>query len=408
MLETSPKASSYTLNKHILDTKVQEFINNNLNSNTTKIALKGSPFSTVTTKELISQIEAKQRCKHKLPTWFHTNNIYYPSKLNIEQTSSELTASYKSKIVKGNTIIDLTGGFGVDSYFFSKQFNKVTYCELNDALAAMAQHNFKELKATINVKHTNGLTYLSNSEAFYDCIYIDPSRRHDRKGKVFLLADCLPNVPENLDVLFKHTNTIMIKTAPLLDITAGSKELHHVKDIYIVAVNNEVKELLWVLEKNHTPPYTLKAINITKTENAEFSFTVAEEHQATVAYGLPETYLYEPNAAILKSGGFKMVAQANNLSKLEQHTHLYTASHLIKFPGRVFKIKSVQAYNHKFIKEKAFKKANITTRNFPESVAQIRKRCKITDGGDTYLFFTTTLDHQKIVIACNKLQESEL
>ena len=202
------------MNIDILNTEIQDFINNNLNSNVSELLLKGVSFKTVNSQELIEQLEAKRKSEKKLPTWFNTKNVYYPSKLNIEQTSSEISAQYKAGLISGKSIIDITGGFGIDTYYFSKQFAEVTHCEINTELSHIVTHNYKQLKVS-NIKTINqdGIQYLKLSNKSYDWLYIDPSRRHNSKGKVFYLKDCLPNVPDNLHTLFKHSKNILIKAS---------------------------------------------------------------------------------------------------------------------------------------------------------------------------------------------------
>ncbi|WP_370476441.1 THUMP-like domain-containing protein [Tamlana flava] len=391
------------MNYFILNTDTQEFINNNLNSDITPILLKGTDFPTVETKEIIEQIEAKKRCEKKLPTWFNAANIYYPNKLNIEQTSSEVTAKYKSELIKGESIIDLTGGFGVDCFYFSKYFKTVEHCEINESLSKIVHHNDKQLYikniTTINV---DGIEYLKNSTKKYDWIYIDPSRRNDNKGKVFFLNDCLPNVPEHIDLLFRHSKNILIKTSPLLDISVGIGELKHVKTIHVVAVNNEVKELLWILEKDYSGSISIETVNLKKTKNEFFKFLFDDEKKLESEYRAPLTYLYEPNSSILKAGGFHSVSNQLSVYKLGRHAHLYTSHELLDFPGRTFKIEKTVPYNKKEIKASGIIKANITTRDFPETVQNIRKKLKIKDGGDIYLFFTTAIDNNKCIIIAKK------
>lgn len=391
------------MNSAILHPKVQQFITENLKSDSTKLILKGSPFEGISIQELANQIIVKQKSKQKLPTWFSTKNIYYPKKINLEQTSSEITANYKSKIISGTSIIDITGGFGIDCYAFSKVFNKVIHCEINANLSSIVKHNFEQLEArNIQTFFGDGIEYLKKSTNNFDCIYIDPSRRNDAKGKVFLLEDCLPNVPKNIDFLFTKTTTILIKNSPMLDISRAIHELKYVKEIHIVAVKNEVKEVLFLLEKNNTDPIEIKTINIEKNANQIFNFTFQENVNSTYSETL--TYLYEPNAAILKSGGFHQVSNQLNVYKIHQHSHLYTSDTLIAFPGRIFKVQNTISYHKKkFNASFLEKKANITTRNFPKSVAQIRKETGIKDGGNTYLFFSTDLKNKLIVIICSKL-----
>lgn len=392
------------MNTSILNIQNQVFINNNINTDITELILKGSSNTTVNIKELIEQIEAKKRCEKKLPSWFSTQKIYYPNKLNIEQTSSEATAKYKATIVSGNSLIDLTGGFGVDCYYFSKQVKQVTHCEINDYLSNIVSYNYRQLKIdTINCVPEDGIDTLKKLKKAFDWIYIDPSRRHDKKGKVFLLKDCLPNVPKYLGLFFKYSKNVMIKTSPLLDISSGINELQYVKSIHIVAVKNEVKELLWVLEHEYTGEIEVKTVNINKESNSRFNFYLNEELKTVENLSEPLNYLYEPNSAILKAGAFKILAKNLNLKKLHKHSHLYTSKSLLNFPGRRFKIEHVLPYNKKqFKRELKIENANVTTRNFPETVYQIRKKLSIKDGGSNYLFFTTDLNNNKIIIATKK------
>lgn len=391
------------MNYDILNTEIQAFINQNLNTDISRLLLKGIPFSKVEAKEIIEQIEAKKRCEKKLPTWFNTENIYYPNKLNIEQTSSETTASYKANLISGDSIIDITGGFGVDCYYFSKRFKAVEYCEINNTLSNIVTHNYKQFNIeNITINNTDGIAYLKSHDKPYDWIYIDPSRRHESKGKVFFLNDCLPNIPEHLELLFKHTKNILIKTSPLLDFSVGINELSHVKTIHVIAVNNEVKELLWVLQRDFLGEISIETVNIKNNKNEHFNFSLEKEKQHQSAYSLPLTYLYEPNSAILKAGGFHSASNQLQVFKLHQHSHLYTSESLIDFPGRCFKIDNILPYNKKLFKKKNINKANITTRNFPETVQQIRKKLNIKDGGNLYLFFTTDLENNKIVLVCGK------
>lgn len=392
------------MNSILLSKEIQEFIEAHLHSNTSELALKQSSFFKVSIVEIIEQIESKKRCEHKLPTWFHTSHIYYPNKLNIEQTSSELTANYKANLVSGNTLIDITGGFGVDAFAFAEQFDTVIHCELNEALHEIVSYNFEILKAN-NIKtfYGDGLELLATLNQKYDCIYCDPSRRNDHKGKVFMLSDCLPNVPAHLETLFKYSKTILIKTAPLLDISIGLSELSHVKRLHIIAVNNEVKELLWHLEKDCKTPLRIETINIKYDTSETFSFIFEDEQHADVSFSEPLTYLYEPNAAIMKSGAFKTIAKAYNVKKLHQHSHLYTSEDLIDFPGRIFQVAHSLAFSKKNLKSLNISKANIAVRNFPLSVQALRTNFKILDGGEVFMFFTTINSNQKWILVCKKM-----
>ncbi len=389
----------------ILQTDIQDYINKHINASVTQLALQKNPFPAVDWKQILNQIEAKAKAKHKLPTWFNATNILYPSKISVEQTSSEATAQYKSQLVSGKSLIDLTGGFGVDDYYFAQKMEAVAHCEINPELSELVQHNFKQLEVSnIQCYAGDSAETLKNLNQKWDWIYIDPSRRHDAKGKVFMLKDCLPNVPENLDFYFEKSDAILIKTAPLLDISAGLTELKNVKNIHIIALENEVKELLWELHRDYGGAITLKTANITRGNLDRFDF-VMQQASDSPAYSLPLRYLYEPNSAIMKSGGFDEVAAAFPIHKLHKHSHLYTSEELVDFPGRVFEIQTAFHYTKNEMKNHMSGKTfNITTRNFPETVENIRKKWKIKEGGNHYSFFTTDANTNKIVLICAKIK----
>jgi hypothetical protein len=392
------------MDKSILSEEIQEYITSNINADVSKLALQKNKFAITDWTTILGQITAKQKAKTKLPTWFYTHNVYYPSKISIEQTSSEKTAEYKSQLVSGKSLIDLTGGFGVDDFYFSKKVNQVTHCEINHELSEIVKHNLEQLGVTNVECHRGDSTeILVTLNQKFNWIYIDPSRRNDVKGKVFMLQDCLPNVPELLDFYFGFSDNIMIKTAPILDISAGLSELRNVKTIHIVALENEVKELLWVLEKNYAKSIQIVTYNLTKDSTQELTFELGNTSVSN--YSLPKKYLYEPNAAIMKSGGFYEVTSQYEIEKLNRHSHLYTSDILINFPGRVFEIENSFEYNKPNMKSfLENKKANITTRNFPETVENIRKKWKIKEGGIVYCFFTTDINNNKIVLLCDKLK----
>jgi hypothetical protein len=388
----------------ILQKEVQDFINANIFCDVQKLALKKNPFPKLDYKILLNQITSKGKAKDKLPTWFSTEGIIYPEKISVEQTSSEKTAFYKAKLVSGECLIDLTGGFGIDDYYFSKQVKKIIHCEINPELSEIVQHNFTQLKVE-NIECFSGdsIDVLNNTTAKYDWIYIDPSRRNTAKGKVFLLADCLPNVPELLNFYFGKADNILIKTAPILDISSALKELKFVKNIHIVSINNEVKELLFELEKNFTGAVLIKTIDFGK-KTAQFDAFLFEE-TPYLSFGLPKKYLYEPNSAIMKSGNFDLVSSRFKMNKLHSNSHLYTSDELLDFPGRIFEVATLFQYTKENLKNTLqHQKCNITTRNFPETVENIRKKWNIKDGGSLYSFFTTDINNQKIVLLCKKIQ----
>jgi 16S rRNA G966 N2-methylase RsmD len=392
------------LNSKLLALKVQTFINRHLNANVHDLALKGSPFSEVETAELMQQIQSKNKCKKKLPTWFNSLGIYYPAKLNIEQTSSEKTALYKSAMLDGGLLIDLSGGFGVDSFYFSKKIKTVVHCEIETELSEIAAHNFRILKAN-NIKTiaTDGLEYLKNNTEALDWIYIDPSRRDVQKNKRFFIEDCTPNVTKHLDLFFKHSSQVLVKLSPMLDIHAALEVLPQTKEIHIVAVKNEVKELLFILKNEYHGAPLIKAINLDSTQEV-FEFKTSDELQSSSDFALPALFLYEPNAAVLKSGAFKLVSNRFNVKKLAQHTHLYTSELAIDdFPGKAYRINRVHPYNKKKLKALLNgQKANVKTRNFPEKTEHLKTIFKLSDGGERFLFFTSS-EAKKWVLDCSEV-----
>lgn len=368
------------------------------------VLLKKPHFDGISQKELAQQLEGRKKAQIKLPSWFNVPAIYYPNRLQLEQTSSQATAEYKSGIPSGNSLIDLTGGMGVDSFFFSRKLEKVVHCELDPELSEIAAHNFKVLGAdNIETQATDGLEFLKTSRQSFDWIYLDPARRDELKKKVFLLSDCLPDVTQHLDFLLEASDNILIKTSPLLDIAAGLGELRNVKEIHIVGVDNELKELLWVIQKGFSEEPLIISVNLKKSTSETFTFHISEEKPASSSYSMPSAFLYEPNAAILKAGAFKLIGEAYGLHKLHDHSHLYTSEELMEFPGRRFRIVKVLPYNKKQIKALELSKANLSTRNFPESVANLRKKLKIRDGGEHYVFFTTNLQGKLAVLLCERV-----
>lgn len=389
------------MNKAVLHSDVQDFIQKNLSTDLAKLVLKGSPFAEVSIQEIAQQIKGKQQIRNKLPNWFATPGLFYPPGLNLEQTSSEVTANYKANLVKGSHCVDLTGGFGIDSFFLSKKFTTMMHCELDPSLSIISQHNAQVLgNNNLSFYQGDGFDYLASTEQPIDCIYADPSRRDKSKGKVFLLEDCIPNIPKTLPYLFSKSARLLLKLSPMLDIDLALKSMEYVSDVHVVAVQNEVKELLFLLEKNRSKQTEYHTVNFTKNGIQRFSFVKQELFE--VMYGPPLTYLYEPNAAIMKSGGFKALSKASGLVKLHPHSHLYTSEKPIDFPGRRFQILEVLAFSKQNSKTLMKTKANVSTRNFPMSVNDLRKKFKIAPGGDSYIFFTTNIDGQRIILKTEK------
>lgn len=382
--------------------EIFKYIDEHLHDDINKLALKKNPFPNFDWKWILNQIAAKKKAKDKLPTWYQAENIIFPSLVSVEQTSSEELAQFKASLVSGKSFIDLTGGFGIDSYYFAQRFTNGIHCEWNEELSKIVRQNYEQLGLT-NMKHVSGdsLDYLSNTKETFDFIFLDPARRDATKKKVFLFEECEPNVVAHIDLLFEKAPIVMVKSSPLVDIHQGIQQLKHVKKIYVVSLKNDVKELLWVLEKDYTTIPEIEAVcidTVTKTFQSEW------QEDELAHYSEPKTYLYEPFSAVMKTGLFNKIANTYQLNKLHQHSHLYTADQLIDFPGRIFKIKKIIPYQKKELKEFVSNQTmNVTIRNFPITVEDLRKKHKIKDGGTTYTFFTTDLHQDKIVVITEKI-----
>jgi len=356
----------------------------------------------------IRQITGKQKIKSKVPLFYHTEDILYPVQLSLEQSSSELTATYKSTLCEGDRLVDLTGGFGVDCCFMSRGFKQATYVERQAGLCELAVHNFHALgKDHIEVIHAETDNYLSTME-HADWIFIDPARRSTSGSKVVFLSDCEPNVLDLSKLLLEKADRVMIKLSPMMDITAALRDLPFTNEVHIISVENECKEVLLIMSREVNEKIKVKTVNLgINKDNQLFEFATDDESVAQASYtSVVGKYLYEPNAAIMKSGAFRLIGKRFNLQKLHINTHLYTSDELsVEFPGRIFEVQKLWGNSKSELKElgQHLPKANITTRNYPISVEDLRKKLKIKDGGESYLFACTLNNEQKAIIQCKKV-----
>ncbi|PZR41487.1 MAG: SAM-dependent methyltransferase [Azospira oryzae] len=380
---------------------VQDYIFKHEAEDEKTLVLKSKEILGIPSSLIARQIAGRRKAKHKLPLWHRTKGIIYPPSINLEQSSSEVTAQYKSSLVpKGKAAADLTGGFGVDTFYLSKQYEQFYYIEPDTDLLSIVRHNFGLLGAN-NIVYVNSTAeeFIQQFPDQFDFVFIDPSRR-SKQQKVFKLIDCIPNVIELMPALMSKSRSVMVKNSPLLDIQQGIKELGGVEQVDVVAVDNECKELLFTLNRHLNPSPGINAINLSAARVDQFSFQQQDEKTTLVHFSAPQEWLYEPNAAILKAGAFKTIVARFNISKLHPSTHLYTSAHLIpSFPGRTFKIvqhlkldKSVSA-----VFPDGY--ANILTRNYPLSVEEIKKKTGLKEGGERYLIGTQSVEEKHVLLA---------
>ena len=390
---------------------MQDFVRKNETTDVQKLILKRLSIGDVSPKLLAQQIEGRKRTKDKLPTFYGTRGIIYPPGVNLEQTSSETSAAFKGKLLAGlcestNHLIDLTGGFGVDSFLFSKYFAVVEHVEPNANLSMIAQHNHRLLGA-LNIQHHQCFAeeFLHLKSQGSDVIFIDPSRRNVSNQKVFLLSETVPDVVSLLHVMLSKAEYVLIKTSPLLDLHQAIKDLSHIQSCIVISINNDCKELLIVCNREYRGEAEIQTFNFAK-ENEEFSFTFSDEAHAITAFATGiEKFVYEPNASILKAGAFKSIGTRFHLKKLHQHTHYYTSDMLIRdFPGRIFEVEhalkaSVDVAHSAF----PSKKANVITRNYPLTPEELKNKLKLSDGGDDYLIGATT-NSGKVLLKAKRIK----
>lgn len=393
-----------------LTTETLQFIEAHAEEDVRKLALQSKKKLGVDLAAAITQIAGRQVAKSKLPTWYHTEGVYYPPQLSMEQCSSELTASFKSELLQGDSFVDLTGGFGIDFTYLARSFKEASYVERQAVLCELSKHNFPLLglpHATIH--NQDGMEYLQQMEPV-DALFIDPARRDERGGKTVAISSCEPNIATWETVLTSKAKRVLVKLSPMLDLSLALKELKTICEVYIVSVDNECKELLLMLQATPTPAELVKVHCVELKNSGErtiFSFTREEERNSSQHLATNvEKYLYEPYASALKAGAYRILTEAFKVKKLHTSSHLYTSEELIAdFPGRKFKVEEITGFGKKELKEflQGVEKANLTVRNFPATVAELRKRIKLKEGGNLYLFATTLKNEEKVIIKTVKV-----
>ena len=365
--------------------EVEKFINANLQTDLHSLLLKKSPFAEVSMQEIVQQIKGKKVAQKKFP-FFLKEGIVFPPNLNLEQASSQSTAEFKAQNLKGKKFLDLTSGFGIDAYFLSKNFDEITLIEQNTELLEIVKHNWGILERKANFINENLENFLANNQEQFDVIYLDPARRDDHKNKKFLLEDLSPNLLEIQEKLIKICDQIIIKLSPLIDISYLISVLKNIFKIEIIAVKNEVKELLvFMNSKFESENVEISCINL-ESDDVVFSFNFNDEKERNAMFSEPQKFLYIPSNAVLKSGGFNSLSEKFSLKKLHPNSHFYTNDERLEgFSGRVLEIEIVDS--------KTIKKGdqfNIISKNYPLTPEEIKKKYKISDGGNSYLIFTQT------------------
>lgn len=398
----------------LLNPEIQNFILTHENEDVSKLALQKPPVTGWPMPLILEQINARQKGLKKIPHWASVKNIVFPAADLVEQASSYACAAYKASLVKGEIFADLTAGCGIDSAAFAQKFAKGIAVEMDEDHSDILAHNLMVSgEDHILVKHDDSSIYLKSMPEV-DVIYIDPQRRDGKRRGIYALTECSPNIITMMPDLKKKTKFVIVKTSPILDIQKTITDLGNVSAVHIVEYQGECKEVLYVLDfenrlEPENIPITCVAIDDLGHPLQKLGFTASQEQNASYSLSLPQKYLYEPSPAFMKGGAYKHMAAHYRLEKLAENTHLYTSEKPVpNFPGRLFEIQAQCAVKDKEIKKiLPSMKANLTLRNFPSSTEDLRKKLKLKDGGDTYLFACQDKEESKIVIICKKYAEKE-
>ena len=421
------------------------FIQENADGDIRQLALRGTKDPEVDLTFALDQIAGRQTARKKLPSWAAVEGIVYPPHLSMEQCSSEQTARYKAGVAgRGRRLVDLTGGFGVDFSFMAQGFAEAVYVERQPALCDIARQNFDVLGLRqAKVVCADSEDYLRQMEPV-DLVYIDPARRDSHGGRTYGISDCTPDVIALKPLLIEKADRVIIKLSPMLDWRKAVEDLgeQYVSEVHIVSVGNECKEMV-VETKTHPRPLPvgrgvitpIACVNILSDDYIQtFHSALPSSSNNVVEALLPSSsnngveallscssnysppfregpgvglclFLYEPNASIMKAGCFAELSQHFGIAPIATNSHLFVSADMVNdFPGRTFQIDAVTSLNKRELKEKTggLTQANITVRNFPLSVAELRKRLKLSEGGSTYIFATTLANGEKVLLICHK------
>ena len=393
---------------------LRKFVHDHAGADLSELLLSASRYKDIDVKMAVGQMDARVRIKDKLPSWYNNDRLFFPSVMATEQCSSEITALYKQRLIQSSDCLcDLTGGLGVDAYFFSQKARRVVYVERNEDYCDAARYNLEILGASgvcvINADATDVVANNDSRISEANVFYVDPARRGAGNKRMFAISDCEPDMAKIWSLLRDKRCGVIVKLSPMLDITRVLAQLPGVSEVHVVSVKNECKELLVVVDALWGECSDMQIVCVNYASSGEeqlFRFSLSGEHSATAR--LAERvgrYLYEPNSSILKAGAYKSVALHYGVEKLHVSSHVYTSDNLVSsFPGRIFEVAGVIPFGSRMCKElmSEIPQANISARNFPLSVDDLRKRTRIVDGGDVYLFATTLADNSKVLIRCRK------
>ena len=386
----------------------KDYIKKHAEEDVRQLALRGTKDSEVDLTFALEQIAGRQKAKTKIPSWAETEGIIYPSHLSMEQCSSEQTARYKASIAgEGALVVDLTAGFGVDLAYISQGFKKAVHVEQQPQLCAISSENYKVLGLNhVEVVCGDCVDYLHQLD-HADLIFLDPARRDEHGGRTYGIADCTPNVLEIRDELLENADRVMLKLSPMLDWRKAVEDIGNVSEVHIVSVDNECKELLLMMEKEEK---SLKVVCV----NNESVFEVGTPMRmfrppltpSNSNLGGERRYLFEPNASVMKAGCFDELQSRFPVMQLDKNSHLFVSDKDVgDFPGRRFIIERTTSMNKHDLKValEDISKANITVRNFPMSVAELRKRLRLKEGGEVFIFATTVEGKGHQLYICRKI-----
>lgn len=403
----------------------QEFITQNLNADIRDLALRHAGRTDIDLPFALDQIAGRRTAQTKLPLWAATDGIIYPPHISMEQCSSEQTAMYKAEVAQRliaelpvlpvlppnpTTLIDLTGGFGVDFSFLAPMFDKAVYIERQSHLCDLSRHNMTALGITQAETICGDCAQIIEGISHATLIYADPARRSASGGRTFAISDCTPDVLAMRETLLDKADFTMLKLSPMLDWRKAAADMgSHVGEVHIVSAGNECKELLLIMSRKFTGLERIYCVNDDQT----FSFTPSQTSQQSLTSQLspaPPAYLYEPNASLMKAGCFALIAQRYACRQVSRDSHLFLSSEPIpSFPGRGFAIRAITTMNKRELKAAlgGTGQANVSVRNFPMTADALRKKLKLKDGGDTYIFGTTTADSRHVLIICEKHHQNQ-